>query len=212
MKISRRAKAERRAEILETARRLFCSRGFEATTTRDLAEETHIATGTLFNYFESKEALAVEVLAAALEAGRADFLARQRGDEDLAEVLFLHVITGLRRLEPYRGFVGAVLETALSPFAGGGRSGVSRVGDGLRASHLEVVEELIASRSAAPNPAGGSGRPSFVSLHLYWTLFLGVLSFWTGDDSPNQEDTLAVLDESLHLFAHSLARGPATRS
>ncbi len=212
MKISRRAKAERRAEILETARRLFCSRGFDATTTRDLAEKTRIATGTLFNYFESKEALAVELLAEALEAGRADFLARQRGGEDLAEVLFLHVITGLRRLEPYRGFVGAVLETALSPFAAGGRSGVSKVGDALRASHLEVVDEIVASHSPAPNQAGISGKSNFVSLHLYWTLYLGVLSFWTGDDSPNQEDTLAVLDESLHLFAHSLARGPATRS
>ena len=188
MRITREAKRERRQRILKAARRLFAERGFEATTTRELASAARIAAGTLFNYFESKEALAAALVAEALEEGRADFRARLRGGEGLVEALFLHVVTGLRRLEPYRGFMGAVLETALSPFA---RSGVSRLGDDLRAGHLEVVEELLAAR---PDDAE---RPGFVTLHLYWTLYLGVVAFWAADESPHQEDTLAVLDLSL---------------
>jgi hypothetical protein len=47
-------------------------------------------------------------------------------------------------------------------------------------------------------------QPSFVAMHLYWTLYLGILSFWTQDQSPNQEDTLVLLDQSMRLFADSL--------
>ena len=38
-------------------------------------------------------------------------------------------------------------------------------------------------------------------MHLYWTLYTGVLAFWAGDGSPKQEDTLALLDDSISMFA-----------
>jgi len=206
MKISRQAKEATRQRILETARELFAQRGLEAATTRELAARAGIAAGTLFNYFPSKEALALALVGEALEAGHADFRARRRGDEGLEEALFLHVICGLRRLEPFRGFVRAVLETALSPFARGlGEAPPpegSAPGDELRAAHLDVVDELI--RAGA-----GGERPGTVTLYLYWTLYLGVLAFWAGDESPGQEDTLAVLDEALRVFALSLVGRPA---
>ncbi len=203
MRVSAEAKRETRSRTLEAARRLFVRDGFDATTTRGLASEAGIAAGTLFNYYESKEALAVALVSAALEAGREDYRKGLRGDEGLDEALFLHVIAGLRRLEPYRGFVGAVLETALSPFgSAGGRSGVGRLGDELRSNHLEVVADLIAGARE------GSEASAFVTLHLYWTLYLGVMAFWAGDDSPKQEDTLAVLDESLRVFALALSTPP----
>ena len=41
-------------------------------------------------------------------------------------------------------------------------------------------------------------------MHLYWTLYLGVLAFWTRDDSPRQEDSRLVLDQTLHLFAKTI--------
>jgi hypothetical protein len=41
-------------------------------------------------------------------------------------------------------------------------------------------------------------------MHLAWTLYIGVLSFWVRDNSPNQEDTLALLDRSLGMFVASL--------
>ena len=46
--------------------------------------------------------------------------------------------------------------------------------------------------------------PSFVTRHLYRTLYTGVLTFWSTDASPNQEDSLAVLDRSLKAFIASL--------
>jgi AcrR family transcriptional regulator len=41
--------------------RLFARRGFDATTTKDLATEAGIAEGTLFRYFSNKKSILVEV-------------------------------------------------------------------------------------------------------------------------------------------------------
>jgi AcrR family transcriptional regulator len=51
------AKAARREEILEAARRVFAARGFRGTTIADVAEEAGTALGTIYLYFASKEAI-----------------------------------------------------------------------------------------------------------------------------------------------------------
>jgi len=54
---SEAARAARREEILEAARRVFAARGFGGTTIADIAEEASIALGTIYLYFPSKEAV-----------------------------------------------------------------------------------------------------------------------------------------------------------
>lgn len=64
MRISHRpsnAEIETRDRILKAALRLFAKRGFEATTTRDLAEAAGVAEGTLFRHFPTKKAILIEV-------------------------------------------------------------------------------------------------------------------------------------------------------
>ena len=48
------ARQARRDDILAAARRVFATRGFRGTTIADIAEEAHIALGTIYLYFESK--------------------------------------------------------------------------------------------------------------------------------------------------------------
>jgi AcrR family transcriptional regulator len=50
-----------RSKILSTARHLFARRGYDGTTTRELAENAGIAEGTLFRHFSNKKAILVEV-------------------------------------------------------------------------------------------------------------------------------------------------------
>lgn len=193
MRVTAETKELTRQRIEESASKLFCARGFDATTTRDIAAEASIAVGTLFNYFPSKEALGMSLVASALDAARDDFNRGQRGDESLEELLFAHIMTGLRRLDAYRGSTGAIVEAGLSPFT----EVNSGEGQRVRAEHLETVADLIMRE-------GRGGAPSLVVMHLYWTLYLGVLAFWSRDESPHQEDTLVVLDQSLRLFVSSL--------
>ncbi|MCK4866071.1 MAG: TetR/AcrR family transcriptional regulator [Gammaproteobacteria bacterium] len=53
----RRRKEERPAEILAAALKTFSSKGFAATKLAEVAKEAGVSKGTLYLYFESKEAL-----------------------------------------------------------------------------------------------------------------------------------------------------------
>ena len=57
--VGRRAlrKARTRAEVRATAQRLFAERGFDVVTIADVATAADVAVQTVFNHFDSKEAL-----------------------------------------------------------------------------------------------------------------------------------------------------------
>lgn len=55
------SEAQTRDRILQAAQRLFAAQGFDGTTTRDLAQASGVAEGTLFRHFSNKKAILVEV-------------------------------------------------------------------------------------------------------------------------------------------------------
>jgi len=188
MRVTAETKESTRRRILEAAQELFRSTGFEATTTRDIAKAAGIAAGTLFNYFPTKEAIVTTLVIDSQSRP-----ARKAPDEShgsLEEALFAHVASGLRQMKPYRGYLSPVLETALSPLAEPHRNDAGSL---FRANHLEHVVQFAIQH-------GLDGALTPVALQMYWTLYLGVLAFWTNDKSPKQEDTLALLDQSLSMF------------
>jgi AcrR family transcriptional regulator len=193
VRITEEAKSATRQRILKAAQGLFARRGFEATTTREIAREAGIATGTLFNYFPTKEAVAHCLVSEAGSLAATNFAVESSGSDSAAlsleEELFAHVAAVLRKLRPYRKYVSAVLDGAFSPLAA--RPDADE--HSFQSAHLETVGQIAARHGAGELFAG-------VALHLYWTLYVGLLSFWSRDSSPRQEDTLALLDESLAMF------------
>ncbi len=55
------SEAQTRTRILQAAQRLFAHKGYDGTTTRDLASTAGVAEGTLFRYFPNKKAILVEI-------------------------------------------------------------------------------------------------------------------------------------------------------
>lgn len=55
------SEAETQARILQAARKLFARRGYDGTTTKDLAQAAGVAEGTIFRHFENKKAILIEV-------------------------------------------------------------------------------------------------------------------------------------------------------
>jgi AcrR family transcriptional regulator len=198
MRVTAETKAATRQRILEAAGQLFAAKGFEASTTRDIADGAGIASGTLFNYFATKEAilasLAVEALALAHRKSDGDTAAAGPFEEDL----FALVATGLRALRPLRKHLPVLVATALSPLA----AAPADADHCLRVAHLEAVAQLAKGH--------GLGELSSLALQLYWTLYTGLLLFWANDRSPKQEDTLALLDQSLAMFTGWLDREGGT--
>lgn len=59
---------ERRAEIIASARRLFQSRGYGATSMHDVMTDLGVAKGTIYHYFGSKDELLDAVVADIVDA------------------------------------------------------------------------------------------------------------------------------------------------
>ena len=51
-----------RAQILDTALKLFAHRGYGATSVRDIAEEAGVSKGNVYHHFADKEAIFRELL------------------------------------------------------------------------------------------------------------------------------------------------------
>lgn len=59
-----RTEEDTRTKILQAALQLFARRGYDGTTTKDLAKSAGVAEGTLFRYFPNKKAILIEVATA----------------------------------------------------------------------------------------------------------------------------------------------------
>lgn len=188
MRVTAATKAETRQRILEAARQLFVAKGYEASTTRDIADAAGIANGTLFNYFVNKEVVLASLVAQATAGIHTDFENRSAADGSFEEGLFAFVAAGLRKLKPWRKHLPVLLETVLNPLTKASADDAQA----MRLSHLETVAQLAKHH--------GLSDLSAVALQLYWTLYVGVLMFWAQDKSPREEDTLGLLDSSLAMF------------
>jgi TetR/AcrR family transcriptional regulator, cholesterol catabolism regulator len=77
--VKRRSATEpRREELLRIAAETFAEKGFMSSTTREIADRAKTLSGSLYYHFESKEAMAVEVVTRYLNVlmGRYDEIAR----------------------------------------------------------------------------------------------------------------------------------------
>src|SRR6266496_4286290 len=95
--------------ILRAALDLFAQKGFYHTTTKAISRKAKIAEGTLFNYFETKEDLALYFFEQEL-AGIVEWYQKDKHTQraPLPEKLFAIVHHLLERLSPYEDFIGAV--------------------------------------------------------------------------------------------------------
>lgn len=97
--------AEFRAQVLRAARRIVLKEGFAALTMRKIADAIEYAPGTIYLYFESRDAIAFELCRAGFEAFLAALLpAGSIADpvERLHELGRRYIRFGLENPETYR--------------------------------------------------------------------------------------------------------------
>lgn len=73
--------SERRAEIIQAARKLFLEKDYESTTMQDMMKAVNIAKGTIYHYFQSKE----DLLEAVVEQIIQEQLTRLQGALETAQ-------------------------------------------------------------------------------------------------------------------------------
>src|SRR5881392_1104483 len=198
--VGRRAqnKAAIRKRIVSAALSLFRTKGFDATTTKAIARKAGIAEGTVFNYFRTKEDIALHFFEQEVDQAIVSVRENPRlRKAPLEEKLFALVHSQLEYLAPYERFIGSALIHALKPSSPLGP--FSHRAMELRHRYLRFVEELIdESFPKKQNPLG------FLAPEVFWIYYMGALLYWLYDSSEGKQNTLAFLDRSLSMGAAML--------
>jgi AcrR family transcriptional regulator len=206
---ARQAPAGRRARnkeaikgrIVAAALALFQEKGFDATTTKAIARRARVAEGTVFNYFETKEDIALYFFS--LEVDHAIATVRKSATlrkAPLEEKLFALVESQLEFLAPHERFIGAAFIHALRPTS---KLAFSVQAIDLRTRYLAFVQELIDETL----PANAGGVFGWFAPQLFWIAYFGILLYWLNDESEGKQNTLALLDRSLKVGVALLKKG-----
>jgi len=202
--IGRRArnKDSIRKRIVRSALGLFQTKGFETTTTKAIARKAGIAEGTVFNYFKTKEDIALyffeQEVDHAIAAVRQNPRLRRAA---LEEKLFTLVQSQLEFLAPYERFIGAAFIQALKPASVLGP--FSHRAQELRHRYIGFVQELFEESL----PEHRESLLRWMAPEAFWIYYLGVLLYWLHDSSSGKQNTLAFLDRSLSMAVSLLKAG-----
>jgi len=194
--VGRRAQSKEaiRKRIVTAALNLFQTKGFDPTTTKAIARKAGIAEGTVFNYFKSKEDIALHFFEQEVDQA----IAAVRGNPrlrkaPLEEKLFTLVHSQLEFLAPHERFIGAAFIHALKPASALGI--FSHRAQELRHRYVGFVQELFEESL----PKQQHNPLSWVAPEAFWIFYLGALLYWLHDSSPGKQHTLAFLDRSLSI-------------
>jgi AcrR family transcriptional regulator len=197
---------EQRRRILEAARALFASRGFDHVSMTEVASFARVARATVFNYFPSKYAL-VEAITEEVVAYWHGMLERALADAKsstpaLVRALFEHMGWGIEQTHLfYRGVFREILKVRVGLDEGGA---AHRAGD----AAFELLTGLFER---------GLERGELVSDHAaidlaraFDALANGTITAWLYDDRP---DSLRErMQRAAEIFLGAVAPGAeATR-
>jgi AcrR family transcriptional regulator len=195
-------KEKTRRAILAAALELFARDGFHETTTRAISRKAKIAEGTLFNYFETKEDLALYFFDQELDEVIGWYEGQKRmARAALPEKLFAIIHHLLERLGPYEDFIGAVYLRALQPTSK--LSPLSLPSQEHNVRYLRFISGILAdaARDEEIPAVGDLGAYGFALFHM------AMMTYWLEDRSPGKEQTLALLDRCLKTATGLLKRG-----
>jgi TetR/AcrR family fatty acid metabolism transcriptional regulator len=199
----REAKKEStRQAILRAALVLFAEKGFYNTTTKAISRKARIAEGTLFNYFQTKEDLALyfleDELSGVMRWYERDARMRKAA---LPEKLFAIIHRFLDRLDPYDEFIGAVYLRALQPSSKLSPLSIQSQEHNLR--YLRFVRDILAEAETE----GEIPKVGDIGAYAFGIFHLAMITYWLQDRSGGKEQTLALLDRCLKLATHLLKKG-----
>ena len=187
-------------KILDVSLQLFQKIGFGRTTMRDIAKKSGIALGTTYNYFPTKEHLALYFFERALDHVMERYRKEEPPDAPLDERIFLLLSLELEEIAPYEEFLHLIVTHAVVP--------TSRLHpfsvDSQRLKHryLEFVARVL-EEARARGEFPPVGMDSMI-LSTFWVFHLGIMMFWLNDQSRKKEDTFILLDKSLRFILNAL--------
>ncbi len=194
-----------KAQLLTISLDLFRTKGFDATTMRDIAGAAGMSLGAFYYYYPSKDSIILDYYRQVQDEHVSLVAQRIHEASTLRERLGLLMHTKLDILSGSRALMGALLRYTGNPdhplsFLGESTSGIRKesmamFSDALRGEKLP--DDLL-----------------HVLPMLLWSMQMGILLYLLYDKSKNQERTRKLIDVGLDLTVRMIkvARIPVFRS
>jgi AcrR family transcriptional regulator len=195
-----RSKRDKLERIKRAARKLFGRKGFEATTTREIAAAADIGVGTLFLYAGTKEDLLVLLFREDMSRVVSDAFATMPSRPLLDQVL--HLFGAMIALHEQDRGLARVFVREL-PFVEDRRHGVAE----MVATQLAGIANLI--EQAKSRGELRADVPAARLAHSLFALFFFQLQRWLGSDPVTSRQRDERLRAALKLQLDGLRNGPA---
>lgn len=187
--------AATRQRVFDTALALFRTKGFEATTMRDVATGAGMSLGAAYHYFDGKDAIVAEYYAEVQELHATRVRRGITQLPKLADRLKLALHSKLDIVGGDRPLLGALLR-----YTGEPSHPLSFLGRGTREIQLRSMAVFADAIGHEPMPDDVRA----LSPLLLWAMHMGVLLYFLYDQSPEQRRTRALVDRAVDLFVGSL--------
>ena len=189
-------KAERRARILDAARRLIAKDGYDALNMRALADAARVSVPTLYNLFGSKHAILAAEMQDALRSIASDFELTKRGDAVERAAALLQA--GIRNLVRVPGYYRQLVHLMLT----------SRENDELRHTIEDQYVALMAGNLRAGQADGELADwldADVLARQMFFTFMMAVLGWARGEVDGARLADVAAYGQCLLLLG--VARG-----
>jgi len=201
--MSRRArrKSETLRRIEEAGWTLFTTRGYEATSTREIAEAADIAAGTLFNYFPEKRSLLIHLMQGQIDAAASHAFDTMRSstlEEELTHVFAALTQCYAKQRRLSRVFIKELL------FTDGERRAKSA------AWTFDLVKRIgrVVRNAQQRGELDPSIEPMEAAQQVFSTHYFGLVT-WLGGTIPSRAAQEEQFQTSLRLLLRGLRRSAA---
>jgi AcrR family transcriptional regulator len=194
-----------RRRILAAALKIFCDRGFDAATMREIAAAAGMSLGAAYYYFDSKDALVMAFYEQAQQEMEPAIERILSESSTLEQRLRGMISQKFEYFAPNRVLMGALSahidpQHPLSPFSDATAS--------IRDRDIAFFQRAITESKVKLAPSILPYLP-----RLLWLYQMGLMLYWVYDRSPKQERTVMLFDKTLAmmLLALKLAGVPLLR-
>jgi AcrR family transcriptional regulator len=106
--------AQRKEQIMTGAVKVFAEKGFHRATTKDIALAADVAEGTIYNYFQTKEAILWEIISQVAQLSQRQQVLEASVEQDPAQFFITHFVERLHTIAPAYEMILAVLPEILA--------------------------------------------------------------------------------------------------
>lgn len=208
LSVRERGKQRRRIRIKEAARSVFVERGYEASTTREIADRADVSQGTLFAYAPTKSELLLMIINDDLDVLRADGFGSNALQRPLQDVLLAFAGRDMHYWAQYpemarqaRRELGVVLL--------GRESGPEALRYAAwKPTLLKQLSAIVVAKQAT-GEVSATVQPDLVA-ELWWAIYNQNLHNWLMSDQPDLAKGLTQLRNLLQLAITGVQPPPAS--